>query len=149
MNINSIVNEHFRNKCLRDLADSPLTALSCLTEEQAEALRAAFGVTTVGQLGGIKAVQLAYAIKLLSAEEMDTPKQVAEEVLIDDAVEMTFPASDPLSVSSSVTRIEVAPEMVEASSDHQNASAIEARNQEVLGRPALQHGQVRKEEQKA
>jgi hypothetical protein len=149
MNINSIVNEQFRNKCLRDLAESPLTALSCLTEEQAAALRSAFGVNTVGQLGELKAVQLACAIKLLAAQEADTPKQVAEEVLIDDAVEMTFPASDPLAVASSVTRIEVPPEMVEASSDHQGASAIEAHNQAVLGKPALQHGQVRKEEQKA
>jgi hypothetical protein len=72
---------------------------------------------------------------------------VAEEELIDDAVEMTFPASDPLSVSSSITRIEVPPEMVEASTDHQLAASIEAHNEEVLGEPALQHSQHRRGEE--
>jgi hypothetical protein len=32
-----------------------------------------------------------------------------EEALLDDAVEMTFPASDPLAVTSGITRIEVPP----------------------------------------
>jgi hypothetical protein len=149
MNINSIVKEQFRDRCLRDLAESPLTALSCVTDEQAAALRTAFGVTTIGQLGELKLVKTAQAIRLLAVEECETPRQVAEEVLIDDAVEMTFPASDPLAVASSVSRIAVPPEMVEASTDHQNAGAIEAHNEEVLGQPALHHGQVRKEEQRA
>jgi hypothetical protein len=149
MNINSIVTEQYRDKCLRDLCHAPLTALCGVTEEQASALRDAFGVNTVGELGDLKLVKTVQAIKLLSAEEAETAKEVAEEVLIDDAVEMTFPASDPLSVTSSVTRIEVPPEMVQASTDHQHASAIEARNEEVLGQPAVQQSQVRKEEQKA
>jgi hypothetical protein len=149
MNINSIVVERFRDRCLRDLAESPLTALSCVTEEQAEALRMAFGVTTIGQLGELKLVRTAQAIKLLAAEECATARQVAEEVLIDDAVEMTFPASDPLAVASSAGHIAVPPEMVEASTDHQYAGAIEAHNEEVLGEPALQHRQVRKGEERA
>lgn len=148
MNINSIVKDEFRDKCLRDLVNSPLTALDGVTLEQAQALRTAFGVNTVGELGELKIVKMAEAIKQLAACEMETPKEVAEEVLIDDAVEMTFPASDPLAVASSVTRIEVPPEMVEASTDHQNAAAIEANNEAVVGEPALQHAQVRKEEHK-
>jgi hypothetical protein len=64
---------------------------------------------------------------------------VAKETLLDDAVEMTFPASDPLAVTSGITRIEVPPEKVEASTDHQSASSIVAHNEEVLGEPAL-HG---------
>lgn len=147
MNINSIVNEDFRGKCLRELAAAPLTALAGVTLEQAQALRAAFGVNTIGELGELKLLKLAQAIKCLAAEEMETPKEMAEEVLIDEAVEMTFPASDPVSVTSSVTRIEVPPEMVEASSDHQHATAIEARNEEVLGEPALQHSQHRRGEE--
>ena len=49
---------------------------------------------------------------------------MAKETLLDDAVEMTFPASDPISVDSGITRIEVAPEKVDASTDHQNAATI-------------------------
>lgn len=147
MNINSIVNEDFRGKCLRELASAPLTALAGVTLEQAQSLRAAFGVNTIGELAELKLLKLAQAIKVLAAEETETPKEMAEEVLIDEAVEMTFPASDPLSVTSSVTRIEVPPEMVEASTDHQHAASIEARNEEVLGEPALQHSQHRRGEE--
>lgn len=147
MNINSIVKEQYREKCLRDLCHAPLTALTDVTNEQAEALRSAFGVHTVGELGELRLVKTVQAIKLLAAEEMQTPKELAEDALIDDSVEMTFPASDPPSVTSGVNRIEVPPDMVQASTDHQNAAAIEARNEEVLGEPALQQSQVRKEEE--
>lgn len=47
------------------------------------------------------------------------------EELLDDAVSMTFPASDPISVSSSITRIEKAPDMPSAGEDHQNKGAVE------------------------
>lgn len=50
----------------------------------------------------------------------------AKETLLDDAIEMTFPSSDPISVSSGITRIEKAPEMAEARTDHQNSQAVEA-----------------------
>lgn len=59
----------------------------------------------------------------LPVEEKPSEKQEAEEQLLDDAVEMTFPASDPVSVDpNSITRIEKAPEKVDASGDHQNRS---------------------------
>ena len=59
----------------------------------------------------------------LPVNEKPTEKQDAEEQLLDDAVEMTFPASDPVSVdANSITRIEKAPEKVDASEDHQNRS---------------------------
>ncbi len=50
---------------------------------------------------------------------------LAKEALLDDAVEMTFPASDPISVDSGITRIEVAPDKVDAHEDHQLAGEIE------------------------
>jgi predicted RecB family nuclease len=78
MNINSIVNEDFRGKCLRELAAAPLTALSGVTLEQAQSLRAAFGVNTIGELAELKLLKLAQAIKLLAAEETETPKEIAE-----------------------------------------------------------------------
>ena len=59
----------------------------------------------------------------LPVDEAPSEKQQAEEQLLDDAVEMTFPASDPVSVDpNSITRIEKAPEKVDASEDHQNRS---------------------------
>ena len=140
MNINSIVNEEFRSNGLRELVGAPLTALHGLSEQQVQALRSAFGVNTIGELAELKILKVAQSIKCLALEECETPKEVAEEVLIDDAVEMTFPASDPVSVQSSITRIEVAPEKVDASSDHQGASAIEAHNEETIGCRALGPG---------
>lgn len=52
-------------------------------------------------------------------------KENAKESLLDDALEMSFPSSDPISVNSGITRIEVAPEMVDAGADHQNSQRIE------------------------
>lgn len=55
--------------------------------------------------------------------EQVSEKEQAEESLIDSAVEMTFPASDPISVDpNSITRIEKAPEPINAHEDHQNRS---------------------------
>jgi hypothetical protein len=51
-------------------------------------------------------------------------QQEIEETLLDDALEMSFPSSDPISVSSGISRIEVAPEMVDAGIDHQNSQRI-------------------------
>ena len=48
----------------------------------------------------------------------------AKEALLDDAVEMTFPASDPISVDAGCTRIEVEPDKVDAHDDHQLAGAV-------------------------
>jgi hypothetical protein len=42
---------------------------------------------------------------------------------------MTFPASDPISVDSGITRIEVPPDMVNASTDHQHAKEVEINTQ--------------------
>ncbi|MFZ6818700.1 DUF2188 domain-containing protein [Undibacterium sp. Ji22W] len=54
----------------------------------------------------------------------------AKETLLDDALEMSFPSSDPISVNSGITRIEVAPEMVDAGVDHQNSQSIEPAKKE-------------------
>jgi hypothetical protein len=37
---------------------------------------------------------------------------------------MTFPASDPISVDAGITRIEVPPDKVDASTDHQHAHEV-------------------------
>lgn len=62
-------------------------------------------------------------------EQGGKPEQgVADEALLDHAIEMTFPSSDPISVSSGITRIEVKPEKVDAGTDHQNSNAVESGN---------------------
>jgi hypothetical protein len=137
MNIDSIVNESFHGKCFRELIDAPLTALRGISDKEATALEQAFGVHTVAELANLRLVRYARAIKMMAEAEAEPREEAAKETLLDDAVEMTFPASDPLAVESSITRIEVPPEMVEASTDHQNAAAIEAHNEQVLGEPAL------------
>ena len=140
MNIQIIVNDTHHDKCFRELVDQPVTALRGMTRQQADALRDAFGINTIGELAELKAVKWARAIRTMASAEAEPTGEKAKETLIDDAVEMTFPASDPVSIQSSITRIEVAPDKVDASSDHQGAAAIEAHNRETIGKPALGPG---------
>ena len=140
MNIESILNDTHHGKSFRELVNEPITSLRDVTPQQAEALRDAFGIRTIGDLADFKVVKWSRAIRTMASAEAEPREAVAKETLLDDAVEMTFPASDPLSVDSGITRIEVAPEKVDASSDHQHASSIEANNQEVLGSSALGRG---------
>lgn len=124
MNIDNALHSDFRGKNLGDVANAPVTALHCISDKTAGALKSAFGVHTVRDLANLECVDLARAIVALANSEVTPEKEEAEEQLIDDAVEMTFPASDPVSVASSVTRIEVPPEMPPAHLDHQNTQSI-------------------------
>jgi hypothetical protein len=143
MNIDSIVEPTFQGKTFRELMDAPVSVLYGIGEQQARALREAFGVQTIGDLAELNCVKRAFAIATMADAETE-PAEIAKEALLDDAVEMTFPASDPISVDSGITRIEVPPEMVEASTDHQSVQSIEARNEEVVGSAAVHTGTVRK-----
>jgi hypothetical protein len=140
MNIQIIVNDSHHSKCFRELVNEPVTALRNVTQQQADALRDAFGISTIAELADLKLVKWARAIRTMASAEAEPREAVAKEVLLDEAVEMTFPASDPVSVASSITRIEVPPEKVDASSDHQHAAAIEASNQQAIGSRALGPG---------
>jgi len=140
MNIQFIINESHHDKCFRQLVNEPVTVLRGISQIQADALRDAFGINTVGELADLRVVKLARAIRTMASAEAEPLEAMAKEALLDDAVEMTFPASDPVSVASSITRIEVPPEKVDATSDHQNAAAIEANNEQVLGSRALGPG---------
>jgi hypothetical protein len=126
MNIETIVDDSFKSKCFRELVEAPISALRGVSPSDARALSQAFGVNTIGELADLRFVKWANAIKTLAEEETDTTEQRAKETLLDDAVEMTFPASDPISVDAGITRIEVPPEMVDASTDHQNATKVAA-----------------------
>jgi hypothetical protein len=140
MNIQIIVNDIHHDKCFRELVNQPVTALRGVSQAQADALRDAFGINTIGELAELKAVKYARAIRTMATAESEPQGDIAKETLLDDAVEMTFPASDPVSVQSSITRIEVVPDKVNASTDHQGAAAIEASNEEAIGSRALGPG---------
>lgn len=140
MNIQIILNDTHHDKNFRDLVNEPVTVLRGVTEQQADALREAFGIHTIADLADLRVVKLARAIRVMANAEAEPIEEVAKEKLLDDAVEMTFPASDPLAVDASITRIEVPPEKVDASSDHQHATAIEAHNEETVGSRALGPG---------
>lgn len=126
MNINTVVDTAFVGNSFRDLCNAPLSALKGVSAKDAKALHQAFNISTIGELADLKFVRWATAIRILANEECDTPEEQAKETLLDDAVEMTFPASDPISVDSGITRIEVPPEKVDAATDHQNAKKMEA-----------------------
>lgn len=145
MNIDSIIKQEHHGKSFGELVNAPLTALSGINEQQASAFAAA-GVHTIGDLANLPVVGYAMAIKALAGGDAGTSKNEAEETLLDEAVEMTFPASDPLAVQSSITRIEVAPEKVDASRDHQHARAIEAHSEEALRTAEINTRYLQKDE---
>lgn len=124
MNIDTVVVKEHLGKCFRELAAAPISALNGISEEGAQALQKAFGVSTVGELAGLNFIKWASAIATLAAEEQMQPQEKAKEELLDDAVEMTFPASDPISVDAGITRIEVSPDKVDAHTDHQHANKV-------------------------
>ena len=134
MNIDTIVDKEFVDKSFRELADAPVSALRGLGPKDAKALHTAFGITTVRDLAQLNFVRWACAIAILADEEQMAPAEKAKEELLDDAVEMTFPASDPISVDAGITRIEVAPEKVDAQQDHQHAGKVEESTE--IGREA-------------
>lgn len=126
MNIETIVDDKFKTQCFRELVEAPISALRGVSPDDARAMSKAFGVNTIGELADLRFVKWACAIKTLAEEETDTTEQKAKETLLDEAVEMTFPASDPISVDAGITRIEVPPEKVDAATDHQDAAKFAA-----------------------
>lgn len=123
MNINRYVDKAYEQMSFDELVDAPINALQGVNAKDAELLKKAFNVTTIREFANLKFVKWATAIAAL-ATEVGAAKDKAQEALLDDAIEMTFPSSDPVSVDSGITRIEVAPDMVAARTDHQNSKSI-------------------------
>ena len=128
MNINTCVDKAYENKSFKELADASIDALQGVCAKDAELLKEAFNITTIREFANLKFVKRATAIVTL-ADEVETEQDQAKETLLDDAIEMTFPSSDPISVDSGITRIEAAPEMAAARIDHQNSQTIKAGNE--------------------
>lgn len=124
MNTDTIVVPQYAQCSFSEIADAPVDALLGISAADALLLKQSFGVITVRQLADFRFVTLARAIATLADQQAASQRQQAGEHLLDDAVEMTFPASDPISVSSGITRIEAAPDMVDAKTDHQGAGQL-------------------------
>ncbi len=139
MNVDTVVDKDYMGKCFRELADAPVSALRGVSVDDAKALHKAFGVSTIRELGSLNFFKWALAITTLAEEEQMLPHEKAKDELLDDAVEMTFPASDPISVDSGITRIEVAPEKVDAHTDHQHAAKVEASTETGKEKEAAAH----------
>ncbi|NRR29618.1 hypothetical protein HSX11_05400 [Oxalobacteraceae bacterium] len=125
MNIDTIVDKEYIGKTFRELAEAPISALRGVSAKDAKTLAAAFQVSSVRELAQLDFVKWASAITTLADHEQPTEAELAKETLLDDGLEMTFPASDPVSVDAGITRIEVAPDMVNAQGDHQHAGKVE------------------------
>ncbi len=139
MNIDTVVDKEYLGYSFRALADAPTSALRGVSAKDAKALAQAFNVHTVRDLANLQFVKWAAAIATLADHEQQTPQEQAQETLIDSGVEMTFPASDPVSVDSGVTRIEVPPEMVSAHEDHQHAAKVDQCTKDGLKEKAATH----------
>jgi hypothetical protein len=124
MNISKIVDKEYAGKSFSEIADAPLSALQGISAKDAKLLKQALNIDTVRDLAELKYVKLAMAITVL-AESTAASEEKVQETLLDDAVEMSFPASDPTAVTSSITRIEVEPDMAPANLDHQNIALVD------------------------
>lgn len=139
MNIDTVVDKEYVGHTFRALAEAPTSALRGLSAKDAKALAQAFNVHTVRDLANLAFVKWAVAISTLAELEQETPAEQAKETLLDNAVEMTFPASDPVSVDAGITRIEVPPEVVNAHDDHQHAAKVDECTKKGLKEEAAAH----------
>ncbi len=139
MNIDTIVDKQYVGLSFRALAEAPTTALRGISPKDAKALAQAFNVNSVRELANLDFVKWAQAIATLADHEQATPEEQAKETLLDGGIEMTFPASDPVSVDSGITRIEVPPDMVNAKSDHQHAGKVDECTESGLKEKAVAH----------
>lgn len=96
------------------LADHPLEQLMEFDENEVLSLRLVFGCLSVKEFANHKLVRLACAITNL-ARELETDLDTLEEEQLDDALEMSFPASDPIAICSSSSLEEV---VVEEKTSH-------------------------------
>ncbi|EMY70603.1 hypothetical protein [Leptospira vanthielii] len=69
MNINKAVDKAFESKSLKEIADSPVSALQGLSEGDSELLLKAFNVKTIRDLANLNYVKWAQAIVTLSDTE--------------------------------------------------------------------------------
>ncbi len=85
--------------------DAPMAVLGCISTRQAKILKSMFQITTIRDFANHKLVRCISALSKLE-QEREVEKTIATDVVLDEALAMTFPASDPTSIDSIVIRIE-------------------------------------------
>ena len=63
VNLDAILDPEFQNSDIATLVNAPVSALSGVSDEEAEGLRLAFGIETIGDLADNTFVQAAVAIR--------------------------------------------------------------------------------------
>lgn len=66
VNLDAALDKTYESSSLADLADAPVSALAGVSDADAEALRQAFNIKTIGDLANNKFVRTAQAIVTLS-----------------------------------------------------------------------------------
>jgi hypothetical protein len=69
MNINKALDKAYEKKTFKELVNAPVDALEGVSEGDAEKLKAAFNVKTIGDLANLKYVKWAQAIVNLAETE--------------------------------------------------------------------------------
>ncbi len=69
MNINFALDKAYEGKSFKELVDAPVDALAGVSAKDAELLKQAFGVKTIGDLAKLKYVKWAQAIANLAESE--------------------------------------------------------------------------------
>ena len=101
-----IINPAADAKVWTRLAAHPLEQLMEFDDDEVLSLRHVFGCLSVKEFANHKLVRLACAITNL-ARELETDLDTLEEQQLDEALEMSFPASDPIAMCSSSSLGEV------------------------------------------
>lgn len=84
--------------------DAPLEVLNCLTRHEATLLKSTFHVLTIRDLVNHKLMRCINALSRLE-QEVAMQQTVATESVLDEALAMTFPASDPIAIQTVVSHI--------------------------------------------
>jgi hypothetical protein len=69
MNINFAIDKAYEGKSFKELANSPVSVISGVSQKDAQLLEQAFGVKTISDLARLKPVRIAQAIIALGEAE--------------------------------------------------------------------------------
>ena len=69
VNLDAVLDPEFQNSALSDLVNAPVSALSGVSDEEAEGLRQAFGIETIGDLADNQFIRAAVAIREMGKVE--------------------------------------------------------------------------------
>lgn len=116
MQINPDVTSKYAEKSAQELADAPLSALTGVSKKAAHMLEREFHVTTIAGFSRLGFVQAVNAI-MAPLEAAILAQEAAGQELLDEALAMSFPSSDPVSVTSAIKHLNLEPAVVASEAD--------------------------------